>query len=87
MILKNISEAKSQLSALIAAVQKGEEILIGKAGKPVARLIAYHGVAQPRTPGILAGKIVIHDDFDAPLPSDLADAFGTNSPKPRKSKK
>jgi prevent-host-death family protein len=76
MILKNISEAKTELSALIEAVQKGEEVLIGKAGKPVARLIAYRGAAKARVPGILAGKITIHDDFDGPLPREIGEAFG-----------
>jgi prevent-host-death family protein len=75
MILKNISEAKSELSALIEAVQRGEEVLIGKAGKPVARLVAYRGAAQPRKPGALKGQIRIAPDFDI-LPSDIAEAFG-----------
>lgn len=75
MILKNISEAKSELSALIEAVQRGEEVLIGKAGKPVARLVAYRGAAQPRKPGALKGQIRIASDFDI-LPSDIAEAFG-----------
>jgi len=76
MILKNISEAKSELSALLEAVQKGEEVLIAKAGKPIARLVAYIGAAKPREAGILAGKIKIHDDFDAPLPPEIGEAFG-----------
>jgi prevent-host-death family protein len=76
MILKNISEAKTELSSLIEAVQKGEEVLIGKAGKPVARLVAYRGAISPRIPGSLAGQITIHSDFDAPLPHDIAEAFG-----------
>ncbi len=75
MILKNISEAKSELSALIEAVQRGEEVLIGKAGKPVARLVAYRGASEPRTPGALKGQIRISTDFDV-LPPDIADAFG-----------
>ena len=84
MILKNISEAKTEFSALIEAVQKGEEVLIGKAGKPVARLVAYRGAARPRVPGILAGKIKIHDDFDAPLPPEIAKAFGIAGSGPTK---
>jgi prevent-host-death family protein len=75
VILKNISEAKAELSALIEAVSKGEEVLIGKAGVPVAKLIAYNGAATERTPGRLAGKITIADDFDS-LPDDIAEAFG-----------
>jgi prevent-host-death family protein len=75
MILKNISEAKAELSALIDAVGRGEEVLIGKAGVPVARLVRYTGVAARRAPGALKGRIHIHDDFDE-LPPDLAAAFG-----------
>jgi prevent-host-death family protein len=71
MILKNISEAKAELSSLIESVSKGEEVLIGKAGVPVARLVA----TAERVPGRLAGKITIADDFDT-LPDDVADAFG-----------
>ena len=76
MTLCNISEAKAQLSALIEAVQAGEEVIIGKAGKPVARLVRYQGAKAPRRPGALKGLIHIADDFDQ-LPPDLADAFGT----------
>ena len=75
MILKNISEAKAELSALIEAVSKGEEVLIGKAGVPVARLVRYTGAATKRVPGALKGQIRIRSDFDE-LPSDLAAAFG-----------
>jgi prevent-host-death family protein len=75
MILKNISEAKANLSALIEAVQAGEEVIIGKAGKPVARLVRYQGAAAPRQPGALKGQIQIADDFDE-LPADIAEAFG-----------
>lgn len=77
MILKNISEAKSELSALIEAVQRGEEVLIGKAGKPVARLVAYRGASKPRAPGALKGQIRISADFDT-LPPDIAEAFGAS---------
>ena len=75
MILKNISEAKAELSALIEAVGRGEEVLIGKAGVPVARLVRYTGAAAKRTPGALKGSIRIHEGFDE-LPADIAAAFG-----------
>ena len=75
MKVRNISEAKAELSALIEQVLKGDEVIIAKAGKPVARLIAFNGSAQPRVPGALAGKIRIADDFDT-LPDDIAGAFG-----------
>ena len=75
MIVKNISEAKAQLSALVKEVQEGREVLIAKSGTPVAKLIAYHGAKAPREPGVLGGKIVIQPDFDE-LPGDLQVAFG-----------
>ena len=75
MNIANISEAKAQLSALIEKVLAGEEVIIGKAGKPVARLIRYENVPNGRQPGALKGKIKIADDFDE-LPEDIADAFG-----------
>ena len=76
MVLKNVSEAKTELSSLIEIVLRGEVVLIGKAGKPVARLVAYRGAASPRIPGALAGKIRIHPGFDDPLPADIAEPFG-----------
>ena len=75
MEVKNISEAKAQLSALIEKVLAGEDVIIGKAGKPVARLVRYENNRQPRLPGALKGKIKIADDFDE-LPDDIAKAFG-----------
>ena len=75
MRMANISEAKAQLSALIEKVMAGEEVIIGKAGKPVARLIKYENNRKARRPGALKGKIKIADDFDV-LPDDLAEAFG-----------
>lgn len=75
MQITNISEAKAQLSALIEKVLAGEDVIIGKAGKPVARLIRYEHTIQPRQPGALKGKIKITDDFDE-LPEDIAKAFG-----------
>ena len=75
VVVRNISQAKAELSALIEQVQKGHEVILAKAGKPVARLIAYHGPAHPRTPGSMAGQIWISSDFDV-LPDDMAEMFG-----------
>jgi len=75
MEITNISEAKAQLSALIEKVLSGQDVIIGKAGKPVARLIRYENNPQPRQPGALKGKIKIAADFDV-LPDDVATAFG-----------
>ena len=75
MLITNISEAKAQLSALIEKVRAGQEVIIGKAGKPVAKLVPYERSEKPRRPGALRGKIRIAEDFDE-LPRDLAEAFG-----------
>jgi antitoxin (DNA-binding transcriptional repressor) of toxin-antitoxin stability system len=80
MVVRNISEAKAELSALIEAVQNGNEVIIAKAGKPVARLVAFHGPARPRTPGSMAGEIWIAPEFDT-LPEDMAEAFGMKEPR------
>jgi prevent-host-death family protein len=71
----NIHEAKSQLSRLLAEVEAGEEIIIARSGKPVARLISAKSSTQPRKPGALKGQIWMSEDFDAPLPDDLLEAF------------
>ena len=80
MMVRNISQAKAELSALIEEVRKGNEVILAKAGKPVARLVAYHGPARPRTPGAMAGEIWIAPDF-ATLPADIAEAFGMGEPR------
>ncbi len=68
----NIHEAKTHLSRLVEEAAAGEEIIIGKAGKPVARLTAYTG--EPRSPGAWKGRVRIADDFDE-LPPELAESF------------
>jgi prevent-host-death family protein len=75
MHITNISEAKAQLSALIEKAMTGEEVIIGKAGKPVAKLVRYQRSEEQRQPGALKGQIKIADDFDK-LPEDIAEAFG-----------
>lgn len=74
MTIVNIYEAKTQFSKLVERVAAGEEIVIARAGHPVAKLVPYNESATPRTPGGWEGKVVIHDDFDE-LPPDLAEAF------------
>lgn len=64
----NIHEAKTHFSKLLARVEAGEEIIIAKAGKPVAKLRPISHAPPPRVPGRDRGKIIIHDDFDDPLP-------------------
>ena len=65
----NIHEAKTHLSRLIARVEHGERITIARAGVPVAVLVAVEPETRPKRPiGMDKGKIVIHDNFDDPLP-------------------
>jgi prevent-host-death family protein len=71
----NIHEAKTHLSRLVEEAARGDEIIIAKAGKPVARLVAVDGDTAPRHPGLLKGKIWIADDFDAALPEDVLQSF------------
>lgn len=71
----NIHEAKTHLSKLLEEVSKGREVVIAKAGKPIAKLTGLSPARPVRKPGFLKGKIKIADNFDAPLPDDLLDAF------------
>lgn len=71
----NIHAAKTTLSRLVEDAAKGEGIVIAKAGRPVARLMPLADRRPKRRLGGLAGKIKIPEDFDAPLPDDLLDAF------------
>ena len=76
----NMHEAKTHLSRLIDEVQNGEEIVIARAGKPVARLAPLKTHRKPRRPGRLKGKIWISEDFDDPLPEEIAAAFRGERP-------
>ena len=69
----NVHEAKTHLSRLLESVAEGEEIIIARAGKPVAKLVPLK--SKPRRPGGLKGKIRIHPDFDERLPDDIAASF------------
>jgi antitoxin (DNA-binding transcriptional repressor) of toxin-antitoxin stability system len=73
-MFRSILEAQAELSALLDAVVKGEEVVICKAGVPVAKLVRYPGAATRRVPGALKGRIKIHEGFDE-LPLDIAAAF------------
>ena len=79
MLIRNISEAKAELSALIEEVVRGNEVILAKAGKPIARLVPYQGPIGPRKPGSMAGEIWIAPDFDT-LPDDIAEAMGAVEP-------
>ncbi|OGD93889.1 antitoxin [Candidatus Curtissbacteria bacterium RIFCSPHIGHO2_01_FULL_41_44] len=64
MQIFNIHQAKTNLSKLIEKTQKGEEVIIAKAGKPVVKLTPYKEELKPRKPGLWKGKIWVSDDFD-----------------------
>jgi prevent-host-death family protein len=76
MQITNISEAKATLSKLVEKVLKGDEVIIGKAGKPVAKLVPYDLESSPRQLGVgkWQGKIWMADDFDD-LPEDIVQLF------------
>jgi prevent-host-death family protein len=68
MTTVNIHEAKTHLSKLLRRVMDGEEIIIAKSGEPVAILSPIKKKPEPRIPGIDVGKVIIHENFDDPLP-------------------
>jgi prevent-host-death family protein len=71
----NVHQAKTNFSKLLAKVERGEEIVIARAGTPVARLVAIELPATVPTLGADEGAFEVPEDFDAPLPADLLDAF------------
>jgi len=71
----NIHEAKTNFSKLLARAISGEEVIIAKAGTPVARLVPFKEKPARRVPGSAIGKIGIAPDFDAPLPEEMLEAF------------
>ncbi len=75
MRLVNIHEAKTHFSKLLKRIAKGEEIVIARAGKPIARLTRYDKPKERRSLGAWKGKVWMSDDFDAPLPPDIDEAF------------
>ena len=70
----NVHEAKTHLSRLLERVTAGDDIIIAKAGRPIARLVPI-GVLGKRSLGVDVGQVVIDDDFDAALPDDVLDGF------------
>ena len=71
----NIHEAKTHLSKILQRVAIGEEIIIAKSGKPIARIVPFEQAPLQRAAGSAKGKIWLAPDFSAPLPDDLSDAF------------
>ena len=75
MTIINIHEAKTHLSKLLQRVICGEEIVIAKSGKPVAKIIPFMQKLQTRVPGSAKGKIWVSTDFNKPLPEEILDVF------------
>jgi prevent-host-death family protein len=71
----NIHSAKTQLSKLIEAAERGEEVIIARAGKPVAKLVALENQKPARKAGSMKGLFEVPESFFEPLPEDLLDAF------------
>jgi prevent-host-death family protein len=71
----NVHEAKTHFSRLLDRVAAGEEIVIAKAGKPIAKLVPLKRPPKRRTLGQDEGRVWIADDFDAPLPEEIQKLF------------
>jgi prevent-host-death family protein len=80
----NTYEAKTQLSRLLRRVAAGEEITIANRGVPVARLVPVRHKDSCRKLGAMRGMFVVPDDFDAPLPVEILDAFEGRKKRIRK---
>ncbi len=79
----NLHEAKTHLSRLVERAARGEEIIIARSGKPVAKLVAFDRDMTPRPMDTMRGLIQVPDDFDAPLPAEvLASFYGDGEPAP-----
>jgi prevent-host-death family protein len=76
MTTVNIHAAKTHLSQLLEEAAGGKEVIIAKAGKPIAKLVPLSSTKpRKRKLGALAGRARVPADFDAPLPDDVLDAF------------
>lgn len=75
MLTINIHEAKTHLSRFVEQAAAGEEIIIAKAGKPIAKLVPLHGLPCQRNLGMFKGQLNVPEDFDAALPEDVATLF------------
>jgi prevent-host-death family protein len=73
-VIVNVHDAKTHLSRLLERVRRGEEIVIGKAGRPIARLVPVREESARRNPGGWEGRVVIAEDFDE-LPPEVEAAF------------
>jgi prevent-host-death family protein len=83
MTTVNVHEAKTHLSRLLARVARGDEVIIARGGKPVARLVPVQRARRmDQLLGIDKGRLWIAKDFDAPLSAEILDAFEGKSADP-----
>lgn len=73
-VVVGMHEAKTHFSRLVRQAVAGDDVVVASGGTPVARIVPYLEHREPRRPGLLAGRIRIADDFNAPLP-EFEDAF------------
>jgi len=73
----NIHDAKTHFSRLLAMVGSGEEVIISRAGTPIARLVPYDRGLEPRRAGTAKGAVMVNDNFDDPLPDSVMDTFSS----------
>ena len=71
----NVHQAKTHLSKLLERVADGEDVVIAKAGVPVARLVPIARTDERRVLGTEKGRLIVAKDFDAPLPKDVLASF------------
>lgn len=77
VIQENIHMAKTHFSKLLEKALSGNEVIIAKAGKPVAKLVLITDSSESRKPGLGKGKIIQHESLLAPMPDDFMDFFTT----------
>jgi prevent-host-death family protein len=76
MEVVNIYEAKTRLSQLVDKAAAGEDVVVGRNGKPLVRITTLQGHKREIRFGVLKGRLKIAADFDAPLPDEVIAAFG-----------
>ncbi len=64
MTMRNVTETKAELSSLLVMVENGEDVIISRGGKPIAKLVKIEQIAQPRKLGAMRGKIIFSPDYD-----------------------
>ena len=72
----NVHEAKTHLSRLLDQALAGEDVIIMRSGKPLVKLTPLPSAPRPRVVGSGKGDFIVPDNFDAPLPDEILDAFG-----------